>query len=64
MKVVAALECLRHWEEDCEGSGVAATAVAVLGRGGIAEVVVLPRRESLLCCDGRCVNVGTVRTLQ
>ncbi len=33
MKVVAALECLRHWEEDCKGSGVAATAVAVLWQG-------------------------------
>jgi hypothetical protein len=33
VKGVAALECLRRWEEDCEGSGVAATAVAVLWQG-------------------------------
>ncbi len=61
MKVVAALECLRRWEEDCKGSGGAATAVAVLwqgrrcGHGCFAAegVVALLRWQMRQCGDGK-----------
>ncbi len=61
MKVVAALEYLRRWEEDCKGSGVAATAVAVLWQGrrcgsgcfATEGVVALLRWQMSRCGDGK-----------
>jgi hypothetical protein len=68
VKVVAALECLRRWEEDCEGSGVAAMLVAVLWQGrhcgsgcfATEGVVALLRWQMPRCGDGKDAAIAVV----